>query len=209
MFKSDSLAALAPALVKAQQKMGAALKDSKNPFFKSKYADLNSIIDAAIPALNEEGIAVLQSPGLNNDGGSIINTILLHTSGEFIAGQSKVVAAKQNDPQSEGSAVTYARRYGLQAMVTLKAEDDDGEGAMGRKPTVETKATNAVVTAKTTVSQTNAVVTKDTTVVTTPAVDVTAKPKPEQVAPAAKKSGFAGIRNQVKEKANTSKGDLY
>ncbi len=214
MFKSDSLAALAPALVKAQQKMGAALKDSKNPFFKSKYADLNSIIDAAIPALNEEGIAVLQSPGLNNDGGSVINTILLHTSGEFIAGQSKVVAAKQNDPQSEGSAVTYARRYGLQSMVTLKAEDDDGEGAMGRKASVEAKVNPvlAKVQAMGPLAHGQSETTVKSTVTTVAAAvseEPLAKPKPEQVVPAAKKSGFAGIRNQVKEKANTSKGDLY
>lgn len=139
MIKSDSLSKLAPALVKAQKAMGSALKDAKNPFFKSKYADLNAIIDAAIPALNENGIAVLQSPGLDTiTGSSVINTILLHESGEFLAGQSKVVAAKVNDPQAEGSATTYARRYGLQAMVTLKAEDDDAESAMGRK--VETKS---------------------------------------------------------------------
>lgn len=155
MINSESLAKLAPALVKAQKKMGAALKDAKNPFFKSKYADLNAIIDAAIPALNEEGIAVLQSPGVimsqdSNSTTSVINTILLHESGEYICGQSKVVAAKNNDPQAEGSATTYARRYGLQAMVTLKAEDDDGEGAMGRKSLASTpvkKAETVVVAA--------------------------------------------------------------
>lgn len=140
MIKSDSLAKLAPALVKAQKKMGVALKDSKNPFFKSKYADLNAIIDAAIPALNEEGIAVLQTPDVmvHPSGGemmAVIQTVLLHESGEFIAGNSEIVAAKANDPQAAGSATTYARRYGLQAMVTLKAEDDDAESAMGRKST--------------------------------------------------------------------------
>jgi len=137
VIKSDSLAKLAPALLKAQKSMGVALKDSKNPFFKSKYADLNSIIDAAIPALNEQGIAVLQSPSMAySDHGKVVSTIetvLLHESGEYIAGISEVVAAKANDPQAAGSATTYARRYGLQAMVTLKAEDDDGEAAMGRK----------------------------------------------------------------------------
>jgi hypothetical protein len=140
LIKSESLAKLAPALVKAQKSMGAALKDSKNPFFKSKYADLNAIIDAAIPSLNEQGIAVLQTPQLiqSFDGSKatpVIQTVLLHESGEFIAGNSEIVAAKSNDPQAAGSATTYARRYGLQAMVTLKAEDDDGEGAMGRKAT--------------------------------------------------------------------------
>lgn len=152
MKKSDNLASLAKALVAAQKNMGAALKDSKNPFFKSKYADLNAIIDASIPALNEQGIAVLQSPGVVMDGVggsvSVINTILLHESGEFISGESKVVAAKINDPQAEGSATTYARRYGLQAMVTLKAEDDDGEAAMGRTTQAKTepKQTTAQVT---------------------------------------------------------------
>lgn len=137
LLKSESLKNLAPALVKAQQSMGAALKDSKNPFFKSKYADLNAVIDACVPELNKAGIAVLQSPGVvfspDNNTVPVINTILLHESGEFITGQSRVVASKQNDPQAEGSATTYARRYGLQAMATLKAEDDDAEGAMGRK----------------------------------------------------------------------------
>lgn len=147
MIKSETLAKLAPALVKAQKNMGAAMKDSKNPFFKSKYADLNAIIDASIPALNEQGIAVLQSPGLQ-DGASVINTILLHESGEFIAGQSRVVAKSSNNPQDEGSATTYARRYGLQAMVTLKAEDDDGEAAMGRKAPEAPKPVQKVETPK-------------------------------------------------------------
>lgn len=136
LLKSESLSKLAPALLAAQKKMGAALKDSNNPFFRSKYADLNAVIDASVPVLNEHGISVLQSPAVvpNVDGttADVIQTILLHESGEYIAGSSKIVAAKANDPQAAGSATTYARRYGLQAMVTLKAEDDDAESAMGR-----------------------------------------------------------------------------
>lgn len=147
MFKSESLAKIAPALLKAQQEMGAALKDSNNPFFRSKYADLNAVIDASVPVLNKNGIAVLQTPsvvthvdGQNSD---TILTVLLHESGEYLAGQSKIVAAKSNDPQAAGSATTYARRYSLQAMVTLKAEDDDGEAAMARgTPTQATTTTN-------------------------------------------------------------------
>lgn len=132
MLKSDSLAKLAPALVKAQKNMGAALKDAKNPFFKSKFADLNAVIDASIPVLNEQGIAVLQTPQVI-DGKPVIQTILLHESGEYLASNTEVTASKSNDPQAAGSAISYARRYGLQATVTLKAEDDDGESAMGRK----------------------------------------------------------------------------
>lgn len=140
LLKSESLAKIAPALLAAQKEMGAALKDSKNPFFKSKYADLNAVIDASVPVLNKHGISVLQSPAVITTSEihtpiepiSVIQTVLLHESGEFLAGQSEVVAAKSNDPQAQGSATTYARRYGLQAMVTLKAEDDDAEVAMGR-----------------------------------------------------------------------------
>lgn len=135
MIKSESLAKLAPALLKAQKKMGAALKDAKNPFFKSKYADLNAVIDAVVPVLNEEGIAVLQTPQLM-DGKQVIQTVLLHESGEYYMSNTEVVAAKANDPQAAGSAISYSRRYGLQATTTLKAEDDDGESAMGRKPMV-------------------------------------------------------------------------
>lgn len=145
ILKSETLAKLAPALVKAQKTMTAALKDSNNPFFKSKYADLNAVMDACIPNLNDQGIAVLQAPNLkaSNDGNSfvpVIQTIFLHESGEFIASEAEVVAAKQNDPQSAGSASTYACRYGLRAMAALKTEiggDDDGEKAMQRnKPSI-------------------------------------------------------------------------
>lgn len=138
MIKSDSLKALAPALVAAQKKMGAALKDSKNPFFKSKYADLNAVIDATVPVFNEEGIAVLQTPQIV-DGKPVIQTLLIHESGEYLGSNTEVVAAKQNDPQAAGSAISYARRYGLQATTTCKAEDDDGEGAMGRKESTPVK----------------------------------------------------------------------
>lgn len=147
MIKSESLAKIAPALVKAQKNMGVALKEAKNPFFKSKYADLNSIIDAALPALNAEGIAVIQSNTvIESSNQSVVQTILLHESGEYLASNTKIIVAKQNDPQAEGSAISYARRYGLQSMVTLKAADDDSEGAMGRGEANNTKS--AIVAAK-------------------------------------------------------------
>jgi hypothetical protein len=163
MIKSDNLKLLAVALVKAQKNMGAALKDSKNPFFKSKYADLNAIIDAAIPALNEQGIAVLQSPEITAEGNSVIETMLLHESGEFITGRSRVVVSKANDAQSEGSATTYARRYGLQAMVTLKAEDDDGNAASGKTVTATNMSTSQVTVTAAPVTKVNTVTAEVTT----------------------------------------------
>lgn len=153
MNKSESLAKLAPALVAAQKKMGAALKDAKNPFFKSKYANLNAVIDASIPVLNEHDIAVLQTPSIHVDHvtgktTSVIETVLLHASGEYVSSSTEIVAAKANDPQAAGSAISYARRYGLQATVTLKAEDDDAETAMNRtsKPAAAPLAETAIKT---------------------------------------------------------------
>jgi hypothetical protein len=151
MVMSSSIANISPALLKAQSKMGNASKDAKNPFFKSKYADLNSIREACTPTLNAEGITVLQ-PMVQKDGKSFVRTLLLHSTGEYIGSDTEVVAAKQNDPQAYGSAVSYARRYGLQALISLGAEDDDAEGSMNRttKPaytapakTAETPAASA------------------------------------------------------------------
>lgn len=145
MIKSDTLVKLAPALVAAQKKMGAAIKDAKNPFFKSNFADLNSVIEATVPTLNAEGIAVLQTPAMSMFGKPVIQTVLLHESGEFIASETEITAAKVNDPQAAGSAISYARRYGLQATATLRAVDDDGEASMGRSKAEVPKVTKEVI----------------------------------------------------------------
>lgn len=153
---------LAQALVKAQSEMGNAVKDSKNPFFKSKYADLNSIREAVLPVLNKHGIAVLQPIHQLENGQSVVRTTLLHESGEMMTSDTKVVVAKQNDPQAEGSGISYARRYGLQSFLNIGAEDDDGEGAMNR--------TNAGYAPKMTVqstSMTTAINTQNLSVPTT------------------------------------------
>jgi hypothetical protein len=128
---SDSLANIAPALVKAQMKMGNAVKDSKNPFFRSNYADLNSVREAVLPPLNEEGISVTQ-PMVFVDGKKFVMTLFLHTSGEFLAGLTEVVYPKEGDPQAQGSGTTYARRFGLQSMANVGNEDDDGNAASGK-----------------------------------------------------------------------------
>lgn len=132
MIKSETIGKVASALLSAQKEMGDAKKGASNPFFKSKYADLNSIREAVIPALNQNGISVLQLCATNETGKPVIKTLLLHESGEFLGSETEVVVAKQNDPQAYGSAMSYARRYGLQAAVCVGAEDDDGEKAMGR-----------------------------------------------------------------------------
>lgn len=123
----------AKAFIAAQKEMGNASKDSKNPFFKSKYADLNSIREACLPALNENGIAVLQ-PIVQVEGKNFVKTLLLHESGESMESLTEIIFNKANDAQAQGSGITYARRYGLQSLVNIGAEDDDGNKASEGKP---------------------------------------------------------------------------
>lgn len=134
MNKSDSIATLAASLTEAQGKIGAASKDASNPFFKSHYADLGSVMSVCKGPLLEHGISVLQLVGSDGNGG-YLETVLLHKSGEFISDRMKLVCAKPNDPQAMGSAISYARRYALQSALFIPAVDDDAEHAM--KPTRE------------------------------------------------------------------------
>lgn len=131
MNRSETIGKIATALVKAQSEMGNAVKGASNPFFKSRFADLNSVREACIGPLNAQGISVLQ-PTSVLDGKLYVETLLLHESGEYISGLYEVVVGKQNDPQALGAAISYSRRYGLQSMVNIGAEDDDAESAMGR-----------------------------------------------------------------------------
>lgn len=128
---SDSIANVAKALVAAQKEMGNAVKDSKNPFFKSSYADLNAVREAVLPACNNNGISVLQ-PTIYVDGRKFVQTILLHESGEFISGVTEILSVKELDAQAQGSGVSYARRYGLQSIANVGSEDDDGNSASGK-----------------------------------------------------------------------------
>jgi len=123
------------ALAAAQMQMGKALKDSSNPAFKSKYADLASVMDACMAALNGNGIAVFQ-PTVDDESGRYVKTILAHVSGETLDCRVPLIVQK-NDMQGYGSAVTYARRYGLMSMAGIAPEDDDGNAAAKAAPMVE------------------------------------------------------------------------
>lgn len=144
MKTSESIKNLAKALLQAQKQMGAAKKDSKNPFFKSNYADLPTVMEVVKGPLNDAGIIVLQ-PASHRDGKNFITTTLVHgETGEYMESETEVVSAKANDPQAFGAAQTYARRFGLQAMLFIPAEDDDGNYASGRtveKPKATTHTT--------------------------------------------------------------------
>jgi hypothetical protein len=127
---SESIGKLAEALAKAQGAMGGALKDSSNPFFKSKYADLESVWSACRKALSENSLAVVQTTD-HADAGIRIITTLVHSSGEWVRGVLPIMA-KDQTPQGIGSAITYARRYALAAIAGVYQTDDDAEAAHGR-----------------------------------------------------------------------------
>lgn len=131
MNTSASITKIAPALLLAQKAIGYAEKSSSNPFFHSKYADLGAVMEACKDELNKNGISVLQPVG-TDEVGVYVETVLLHESGEYIADKMRISVKQANDPQAQGSAITYARRYGLQSMLFIPAEDDDGETAMAR-----------------------------------------------------------------------------
>ena len=131
MISSSTISKISNALVQAQAEMDNASKDKKNPFFKSSYADLNAIREVALPALNKHKIAALQ-PTMVIEGKKYVQTTLLHESGEYIACLTEILMSKENDAQQQGSGITYARRYGLQSLLNIGAEDDDGNAASGK-----------------------------------------------------------------------------
>lgn len=128
--QSEGIGKLASALAKAQGKIVGATKDSKNPFFKSSYADLASVWEAIRGPLSENGLAVVQTTDLDAEGVTVVTT-LAHESGEWMRGKIRM-HPKDDGPQAYGSCVTYARRYALAAIVGVAQIDDDAEAATGR-----------------------------------------------------------------------------
>ena len=130
MNTSESIKNLAASLCKAQAEMGGAVKDSKNPFFKSDYADLTSVIKAIKEPFANHGLSYTQFP-TNDDGRIGVSTLLMHESGEYLE-HSYTLPTTKADPQAAGSAITYARRYALQSIAGIPTADDDAESAMLR-----------------------------------------------------------------------------
>ncbi len=140
MEEIAKLSKLIEALSKAQTVIQGAIKDSTNPYFHATYADLASVWEACRKPLTSNGLAVIQITKMI-DGKLYLETILSHVSGESISGFYPINPMRQEkekgwvlseDPQSIGSALTYARRYALAAIVGVAPEDDDGEAAVGR-----------------------------------------------------------------------------
>lgn len=162
MEMSQTVAQLAEALSKAQASITGAVKDSDNPFFHSKYADLATVWDACRSALTENKLAVVQSPRTSFLSEPVIETVqkagseprnrvkvattvdlkttLIHASGEWVSSTVSAMLANA-DPQSIGSAITYLRRYGLSALVGIAQVDDDGNAAVSAPTSEARKAT--------------------------------------------------------------------
>lgn len=129
MRQSEKIGEFTKAFVAAQKQFKSAEKDGENPDFHSNYATIESVIDSVVPALNNQGIAVLQRPSADDQyQGACLETMLIHTSGEWMSSLIRIPSGK-NDAHGFGSAYTYARRYSLAAMCGIKQFDDDGNGA--------------------------------------------------------------------------------
>lgn len=135
---SPEIGKLAEALCKAQGAMKSAHKNKDNPYFKSSYSDLDSCWDACRDPLSKNGLAVTQCHRQNDKGDIVLETFLIHSSGQWMKGTLQVRPTK-NDPQMLVSATTYARRAGLCAMVGISPADDDGNDASGKTSTAKPK----------------------------------------------------------------------
>lgn len=126
---SETTKELTAALVEFKKKVGTIGKKSDNPFYKSKYADLATILTAVDDHLCDCNLAVSQWPVGENG----LTTRLMHTSGEWMEG-TYVMEPKDHTPQGQGSAITYQRRYAIGAILSLNIDkDDDGNAASGKR----------------------------------------------------------------------------
>lgn len=136
--QSEQLDQLFTALAKAQEKMGIAVKDSTNPFLKSRYADLESVVKASRSALSANGLCVLQII-CEGPEGKHLKTRIGHSSGQWME-SSVYINPEKKDIQSLGSYITYLRRYSYAAMVgVITSDDDDGESSMQRNGNQKSK----------------------------------------------------------------------
>ena len=132
-WKSSKIDKLAGSLAKAQSEMGGVSKGKVNPFYKSNYADINSCIEACMPALNKHGLSISQGNRFCATTGYYITTMLLHASGQWLKSEIRIPLTNKKDAQAIGSACTYGRRYGLTSMVGLAQVDDDGNATVNNR----------------------------------------------------------------------------
>lgn len=140
MKTSEQVDKVLPKLAAALKDLGSVKKSAENPFFKSRYADLNTHLDVAEKALEAQGLILLQPVGRDERGSYVESVIVDPSSSQFVSSSMDLILSKQ-DMQNAGSAVTYARRYTLGALLSMQAVDDDAEASMGRGKNLPTSAT--------------------------------------------------------------------
>jgi|SRR5690554_987650 len=129
MRKSESIKNIALALSKFQSEVENPKNTADNPYYKSKYAPLQDVLNTVRPLLSKHGLSIVQSP--SGDGERIsIHTMLIHESGEWIEFDPLVLKAEKITPQGAGSAITYGRRYSLSAVLGISSEDDDDANSL-------------------------------------------------------------------------------
>lgn len=144
MSRSEEIKDLASALAKAQGAMRGALKDTDNAFFKSKYADLSSVVEAIRGPFSENGLSYVQTTEPSDRNEVRVETVILHSSGQWISSGILSMPVTKADAQGYGSALTYARRYSLAAAAGVAPEDDDGNAATKAAPKAQTQTTPIV-----------------------------------------------------------------
>lgn len=153
MNKSESIKEIAAALAEFNGKVAKISKDAKNPQFRSAYVTLDALIEATRPLLQEAGLSILQFPLTKESGEIGVQTVLVHSSGEYIESEALYMTPTRmkqggvfeiaNDPQAAGSLVSYLRRYSYQAILNLNTgEDDDGNKATPNYSQTSKQATN-------------------------------------------------------------------
>lgn len=146
MKKSETITELSKAFAKTQKEMKQPLKDANNPFFKSKYVPLENVVEAITESASKNGLSFTQYPSSDEAGNVTVGTLVMHESGEWIEYDPIKMKPVKNDPQSIGSAITYAKRYALSAIFGITSDqDDDGNEATQAKKQPAKKANDPVI----------------------------------------------------------------
>lgn len=146
MKKSETITELSKAFAKTQKEMKQPLKDANNPFFKSKYVPLENVVEAITESASKNGLSFTQFPSSDEAGNVTVGTLVMHESGEWIEYDPIKMKPVKNDPQSIGSAITYAKRYALSAIFGITSDqDDDGNEATQAKDKPAKKSNDPVI----------------------------------------------------------------
>lgn len=146
MKKSETITELSKAFAKTQKEMKQPLKYANNPFFKSKYVPLENVVEAITESASKNGLSFTQFPSSDETGNVTVGTLVMHESGEWIEYDPIKMKPVKNDPQSIGSAITYAKRYALSAIFGITSDqDDDGNEATQAKKQPAKKSNDPVI----------------------------------------------------------------